>query len=612
MTESEIPSLVSLCVDAVKSDLLRGDDDLLPILHELPPNLLDLLVSRLPPFALQKLHRAMPFDDREDEFSDECIGNGRKRGRSSRAGDFDKAWRNLFILRWPEIGRRIEVIEPPEWQQIYWETHLQNCLDEVAEVASLPSFDGCLGEVKISDSLLELIGCEGDMATSTSGYSKLRHHCVHFGYLARCLRLQNIFCNEEICHLLRNSKLQSLELRWIRSKEHITGVCKLLNQNSESLKTLEFIHCTLSSASITEICSSLSPKSLQAHGIKHFSINTTKFLETNPSSVPVELVSFLSSGRSLYSLKLSDNHLGQKFAKVLFSTLLNASSSLSILDLSENNISGWLSELSALSKSNTRTPLRVGKSLQSLRELNLRGNNLNKDDADDLRYALVHLPNLEVLDMSDNPIGDDGIRSLIPFLMEASEKCTRFVDLMLENCELSCHGVTELIKTLSSLSRPLKSLSIADNDLGSQVAGVLGEFLCTPIQVLNAGGIGLRSSGFQVLQEKLTKELKLVEIDISKNRGGIETANFLSKLMSEAPKLAIVNAAYNLMPVESLTAICSAIKNAKGTLQRMDLSGNTWDYQPVYDSMLADIQCNERLILILPSLTPDAPYDADP
>lgn len=36
-----------------------------------------------------------------------------------------------------------------------------------------------------ADSLLELIGCEGDVATSTSGYSKLCHHCVHFGYLAR-------------------------------------------------------------------------------------------------------------------------------------------------------------------------------------------------------------------------------------------------------------------------------------------------------------------------------------------------------------------------------------------------------------------------------------------
>ncbi|KAM5563222.1 hypothetical protein ABKV19_018072 [Rosa sericea] len=607
MSESEIPSLISLCIDAIKTDLLRGDD-LLPIIHELPSNLLDLLVSRLPPFALHKLHTAMPFDDREDEFSDECLGNSRKRGRSARSRNFDKAWRNLFKSRWPELGSRIE---PPDWQQIYWETHLQNCLDEVAELASLPSFDGCLGEIKISDSLLESIGCEGDMATSTCGYSKLYHHCLHFGYFLRCLRLQNVLCDEEICHLLRSSKLQSLELRWIRS-EHITGLCKLLNHNSESLTSLEFIHCTLSSASITAICSSLSPKSLQAHGIKHFSINTTKFLETNPSSVPVELVSFLSSGRSLYSLKLSDNHLGRKFVEVVFSTLLNASSSLSILDLSEDNISGWLSELCRRSRNNPPTPLGVGKSLQSLRVLNLRGNNLNKDDADDLRYALIHMPNLEVLDMSDNPIEDVGIRSLIPFFMETSEKCTPFVDLMLENCELSCHGVTQLIKTLSSLSRPLKSLSVADNDLGSQVAAALVELLCTSIQVLNVGGIGLGSSGFRVLQEELTKELKLVEINISKNRGGIETANFLSKLMSKAPELVTVNAAYNLMPVESLTTICSAIKNAKGTLRRLDLSGNPWDYKPVYASMLADIQCIERLVLILPSLTPDAPYDADP
>lgn len=41
-----------------------------------------------------------------------------------------------------------------------------------------------------------------------------------------------------------------------------------------------------------------------------------------------------------------------------------------------------------------------------------RGNELRKDDADNLRYALAHIPNLEFLDISDNPIQDDGIRSL--------------------------------------------------------------------------------------------------------------------------------------------------------------------------------------------------------
>ncbi|ONH93047.1 hypothetical protein PRUPE_8G209500 [Prunus persica] len=460
MGESEIPSLVSLCIEAVKNELVRGDD-LLPIIKELPGNLVDILASRLPPLALEKLQTAVPFDDRDDhDFADEGLRNGRKRGRS---WNFSTAWKNLVKSRWPNLGNQIE---PIDWQQMYWETHLQNCLDEVAEIASLPSFDGRLGEIGISDSILKLIGFEGCMDTSTCDYSKLYHHCQQFGYYARCLRLQNVLCSAEISHLLRNSLLQSLELRWIRSKEHIDGLCKLLNQNSESLTSLEFIHCKLSSDSINAICSSLPTKNVQTHGIKNFSINTSNFLETNPVSLPLGLVSFLSSGRSLYSLKLSDNHLGRNFAKLVFGTLLNASSSLSILDLSDNNISGWLSELYWRSPSGPPTPLGIGKSFQSLRVLNLRGNNLNKDDADGLRYALVHIPNLEVLDMSDNPIEDAGIRSLIPYFVEASEKCFPFADLMLENCELSCHGVTYLIDTLSTLQRPLKSLSVADNDLG--------------------------------------------------------------------------------------------------------------------------------------------------
>lgn len=50
----------------------------------------------------------------------------------------------------------------------------------------------------------------------------------------------------------------------------------------------------------------------------------------------------------------------------------------------------------------------------------------------------------------------------------------------------------------------------------------------------------------------------------SENRGGIETAEFLSKLLSQAPQLIEVNAASNLMPIDSLSIICSALKIAKG------------------------------------------------
>lgn len=45
-----------------------------------------------------------------------------------------------------------------------------------------------------------------------------------------------------------------------------------------------------------------------------------------------------------------------------------------------------------------------------------RGNNLHKYDVESLRNALFLMPNLEVLDLSDNPIEDEGIRLVdIPF-----------------------------------------------------------------------------------------------------------------------------------------------------------------------------------------------------
>ena len=50
-----------------------------------------------------------------------------------------------------------------------------------------------------------------------------------------------------------------------------------------------------------------------------------------------------------------------------------------------------------------------------------------------------------------------------------------------------------------------------------------------------------------------------------KNRGGIETAKFLTTLIPWAPELVAVNAGYNFMPFESLLSLCSALKVEKGT-----------------------------------------------
>ncbi|XP_050206726.1 uncharacterized protein LOC126656254 isoform X2 [Mercurialis annua] len=563
---TEPPSLIFLAIQAIKHQLLDGDDSLqLSDLYELPSHLFDSLVTQLPPLALHKLQIEMPYENSDGY--DECSSKtGKKRGRSC---IFDTEWKNLFRSRWSLI---VDNIDTDDWHQKYWETHLQNCLDEAAG-SSMVSFDGCVGEIIVPEYVLKCIGCEGHL--SHSSYSKLSHHFQQFGHYARCLRLQSVLCIGETCQLLRNCRLQSLTLRWIRSEEHVDGLCKLLVQNSETLTSLEFIHCKLSSTSIDAICRSLEIKNRQTHGIQNLSIRTSVFLEANLMSLPPSLVSFLSSGRSLCSLRFSGNHLDRNFARILFTLLFDASSSVSILDLSDNTIAGWLSSFNRGSSSRAPLSLEMSNCLQSLRVLQLR--------------------------------------CLIPYFAEAMERCSPLVELNLENCDLSCEGVTLLLDTLSTLQKQLKSLTLADNGLGSPVAGALRKYLGTSIRELNIGGIGLGKAGFKELHKGLMGELSIVKINISKNCGGLETVYFLTKLMSLAPDLVDVNASYNLMPAESSTLICSALKAAKGKLQRLDLTGNSWYFQQNHTSLLAEFQHNGRPVVILPSfLAPNIPYDDDP
>ncbi|GAB4848332.1 hypothetical protein Ancab_002999, partial [Ancistrocladus abbreviatus] len=240
----------------------------------------------------------------------------------------------------------------------------------------------------------------------------------------------------------------------------VGGLCRILSQNSETITSLEFVNCKLSSSFIDAICDSLFLKGKQSHGVKQFTIQASKFTDANMNSLSDKFVSFLSSERSLSSLSLCDNHLQRSFAKLALKTLLDASSNLSSLDLSENNISGWLSDFLHKSSNQPQFSLEISKSLQSLRVPNLRGNNLHKNDAEDLKFALVHMPVLETLDLSDNPIGDGGISSLLLQDLMSSDECFRSLipyfsqtgehysvaNLNLKNCMLSCDGVTELLE----------------------------------------------------------------------------------------------------------------------------------------------------------------------
>ncbi|KAG9447724.1 hypothetical protein H6P81_013852 [Aristolochia fimbriata] len=625
----EVPSLLSLCAKAITEEIIYGDHDLEDI-FELPSDLFEHLVMHLPPVALHKLtadSSLKHFSSRQPVTNSDM--DRRKRGRF---GDFNAVWKTLFESRWPQGSRKVLprngvammardakhklTIEDANWQQKYWEAHIQNCLDEAAETALLLSFSGDLGDIAISESVMKAIGFKSDIGRTSLNYSKLSYHCLQFGCYASCVRLQNVLCVSEIGDLLKDSKLHGLVFRSVKSKSHVDGACQLIKQNIQTLQSLEFIHCKLSPSTLSKICSCLCTKKSEKFKFQCFSIKSSSILESDAASMPSGFLSFLTE-RSLHALTFSDNHIGPDFAQMIFNTLVGASADLFALELSESNISGWLTKTNWKIPSCQLLSLERTKCLKSLHVLNLRGDNLNKDDIEDLKFALVHdyMPNLQSLDLSDNPFEDDGIRILISYFTEASEKASSLRELKLENCDLSYKGVAELLGTLSSLRPSLYALSVAGNELGSHVAGSLAKFLTTPsVRVLNIEDIGLGPSGFRLLGKEMPEVIRLVELNMSKNRGGMETAKFISWLVSHAPELVAVNAGYNFIPAESLEAISHALKLSKGKLEQLDLTGNTGCYQlPPHASRLLEFHKNGRPIVILPS-SPNtaAPYDDDP
>ncbi|KAG7584485.1 Leucine-rich repeat [Arabidopsis suecica] len=377
------------------------------------------------------------------------------------------------------------------------------------EVALRPTFSGRICSINVSDNILRYICHEDHITCQKCVCKELSFHFQTFGPYLRCLRLLNVLCITETSELLMTSKLQSLVLRWIRSEKHVEPLCKLLIQTRDTLTSLEFVHCKLSSSSISAICASLHEKGIHTTGMQRFCIKTSS-IEIDPLAAPSAFVSFLMSVRTLHSLHFCDSNLDRHIARMVFSTLLDSSSNLSSLDLSENNISGWLSTFSSRSVVGS---LSSGKSLQSLCKLNLRGNELDRYDAENLAHALLHMPGLESLDLSGNPIEDSGIRSLISYFTKNPD--SRLADLDLENCELSCCGVIEFLDTLSMLEKPTKFLSVADNALGSEVAEAIVNSITVSIESLNISGIGLGPLGFLALGRKLENGLKkLLSINI--------------------------------------------------------------------------------------------------
>ncbi|WOL07189.1 protein NLRC3 isoform X4 [Canna indica] len=224
------------------------------------------------------------------------------------------------------------------------------------------------------------------------------------------------------------------------------------------------------------------------------------------------------------------------------------------------------------------------------------------------------MPALRSLDISDNAIMDAGIRSIIPYFIWAVQKPYPLLDIKLNNCNLSCSGVADLLRSLSTLMEPLNTFSVAENDLGSVVAAPLAKFLTSSgVRKLNIEDVGLGTLGFQQLEDQIPKEMVLQCINISKNRGGIRAAYFISKLLMCAPNIAYIHAGGNIMPPESAEVIHDALIESQGKLEVLDLTGNIKLCQSDYTARLLEFEHRGQPFVIIPRPSSSStPYDDDP
>uniref|UniRef100_J3NCA6 Uncharacterized protein n=1 Tax=Oryza brachyantha TaxID=4533 RepID=J3NCA6_ORYBR len=383
---SRSPSLLSLCLEEVASHLSEGaaaaggcgpghlDGDgacggeaggeeeeeeeggrlvITPeeVAEALPWELLHRVASRLPPAALESLHHAHEARCCSSTAAT-SVGFGGPDGggrgiKRSRCEDFNSAWQALFRLRWPLCDNAgHDSLITVDWQQQYWEKHLQECLDEAAESALLPSFCGNIGELTISAKIMSYVLHSKDIRQH---YSTFMYHCRRFGCYSRCLRLQSVLCTAEISGLLQGSKLEKLMFVRIKSELEVNGVCMLLDCHAETLLSLEFIHCQLCPAAMDKICNSVLQKGSVNHGIQNFSIKSSRICESNPLNISAGLLDFLSMGKSLHFLSLNDTKMQPSFAKIIVHTLLESSSGIQTLEISENNAGKrqWIKDLHA-------------------------------------------------------------------------------------------------------------------------------------------------------------------------------------------------------------------------------------------------------------------------
>ncbi|CAG5119929.1 unnamed protein product, partial [Candidula unifasciata] len=243
----------------------------------------------------------------------------------------------------------------------------------------------------------------------------------------------------------------------------------------------------------------------------------------------------LEENRTIHSLDVRLNHIGEKGA-VAVADLLLKTKSLRLLNLSSTNMDLQSIQnivcATAANKCLTdldlsfldvgdecseclRDMLRANSNLQKLR---LRSNNLTWSGCYVIAEGLSRNLCLNVLDLSRNTVGDEGVQALAKFLPESS-----VTEVSLENCGITSAGCDALADLLTHCKR-LKHLDISTNILLDAGICKLAKALerTSSLQNLGLNMCGITNDGFSILLDVLEKNTSIIHMKLCYNRLGRE------------------------------------------------------------------------------------------
>ncbi|KAI5278572.1 ribonuclease inhibitor isoform X2 [Manis pentadactyla] len=208
-----------------------------------------------------------------------------------------------------------------------------------------------------------------------------------------------------------------------------------------------------------------------------------------------------------------------------------------------------------------------------IQKLSLQNCSLTEAGCGVLPRMLRSLPTLRELHLSDNPLGDAGLRLLCEGLLDP--QC-HLEKLQLEYCSLTAASCEPLASVLRA-KRDFKELVVSNNDVGKAGARALCQGLvdsACQLETLKLENCGLESANCKDLCGVVASKASLQELDLGSNQlGDTGLRDLCPGLLSPSSRLRALRLWECDITTEGCRDLCRILK-AKESLRELSLVGN--------------------------------------